>query len=83
MKDSPVIAIHVRREDYSNHRKTLGLLSLEYFRQSLLKIADQVDRKAVWVFCDDIDWVREEFQEVFPAKTLFVRQPRNQIQRRK
>ena len=64
-----LIAVHVRRGDYTKLEDYHGLLNSEYYRNALakLKILDQAPQKIV-VFSDDT----EEARKVVPGAVLYV-----------
>ncbi len=55
------VSIHVRRGDYLKpiFINVHGILAMEYYKQSLACLDKQFDDKTLFVFSDDIPWVRE------------------------
>jgi hypothetical protein len=64
-----LIAVHVRRGDYTKLEDYHGLLNSEYYQNALakLKILDQTPQKIV-VFSDDL----EEARKVVPGAVLYI-----------
>lgn len=66
------ISIHIRRGDYVIDIKTAkhhGILDVEYYKKALAII--NIKNPNIYVFSDDIDWVRENFK-FLPRNTYFV-----------
>lgn len=63
------VSLHVRRGDYVSNSKTLsthGLLPLEYYDCALNVIASRVKSPHVFVFSDDIEWVKQNLGITIP-----------------
>jgi len=63
------VNVHIRRGDYASNPKTQekhGLLNLEYYINSLKLIEEKVRNPHLFVFSDDIPWVRENFKIDLP-----------------
>jgi hypothetical protein len=74
------IVMHVRRGDYVNPKnRKIGVLSPEFFRSALKKImtSDPNPFRPVWVFSDDLEKVKDEFEFLENMDTHFVRVPDN------
>lgn len=71
------LAIHVRRGDYMNFSKSHGALSEQYFLGVLMyfQSVGLVKANDVWVFSDDIEQVRAEFESVGIHGLTYVRPP--------
>lgn len=53
LKAENPIALHMRRGDYLQHAKTMGVLDLKYFEESLSEILkNQQSDRIVWIFTD-------------------------------
>lgn len=66
------ISVHVRRGDYATdpvENKKFGLLPISYYQKAFKRL-DSVKNPAVFVFSDDITWVKSNLK--FPTKTFFV-----------
>jgi hypothetical protein len=64
------ISIHVRRGDYvadKNTSKFHGTASLPYYQKAIGLIAKEVDQPHFFVFSDEIDWTKKNFEIGFPA----------------
>lgn len=58
------ISLHIRRGDYVNKRKfysNLILLGDQYFQDALETAINAVQDPVIYVFTDDVDWVRQHF----------------------
>lgn len=58
------LAIHVRRGDYVNNPKVSavhGVCSQDYYREAVQRISSQHSVDACFVFSDDPDWIRNNF----------------------
>lgn len=79
MELNPIV-MHVRRGDYVNPKnRKIGALSSEFFRSALLSIflTETSSMRPVWVFSDDIENVRDEFEFLNLFNTHFVKVPDN------
>lgn len=58
------IVVHVRRGDYRKLSETFGLLSTKYYEDAikLLRKREVLESKPIWVFSDEPEEVRREFQ---------------------
>lgn len=54
-----VVGVHIRRGDYLEHQKELGLCSIEYYRKAIQYIKKQVISPVFFFFSDDLAWVQE------------------------
>ncbi len=60
----PVI-IHVRRGDYSQLSRTLGLLNADYYDRAISALlSHRLNSREIWVLSDDFSIVRQEFSEL-------------------
>jgi hypothetical protein len=55
LENSSIIAVHVRRGDYRNHANQFGLLSLDYYKETLKKLQSNQTVTEVWIFSDEIE----------------------------
>jgi hypothetical protein len=56
------VSLHVRRGDYASHASTAathGLCSIEYYRAALQLVAERVPNAHLFIFSDDICWVKK------------------------
>jgi hypothetical protein len=69
MRETGSIAIHIRRGDYfsdKRSKKDHGILGLDYFENALRFLTKQIESPVLFVFSDDIDWVKENFKSDIP-----------------
>lgn len=67
------ISLHVRRGDYVSNKNALtvhGLCSIEYYQSAMRYIRERVEDPSVFIFSDDIDWVRDNID--FEDEHCFV-----------
>jgi hypothetical protein len=65
------VSLHVRRGDYANNPRTnamYGLCSRDYYRAAIRYVSDRVDRPYMFIFSDDIDWVKDNLQVDIPCQ---------------
>ena len=75
------VSIHIRRGDYAQNAKTKkyhGECSPEYYKEALAILSEKLGQEfagkiSLFVFSDDIEWVRENMS--FPYPTTFVSNP--------
>jgi len=63
------ISIHFRRGDYVNHETTNkfhGICSIRYYKTAVEYIKQYVESPVFFVFSDDIDWVKSNFEIDYP-----------------
>lgn len=73
VKNSNSVSIHVRRGDYVNNthiNSHHGTCNLNYYKQAIQHMNDLVDSPKFFMFSDDIEWVRKEFN--FLESCVFV-----------
>jgi len=59
------VSIHFRRGDYDNVvivNNILGCCPLSYYESAMKLIEERFDKVSYYVFSDDIEWVKENFQ---------------------
>ena len=64
------VSLHVRRGDYTSHAGTAkhhGVCSAEYYQDSLTYISSRVPISRLFVFSDDIAWVKNNMSFDFPV----------------
>jgi hypothetical protein len=64
------VSVHVRRGDYVSDPRTAsthGVCSLEYYNQAIKNIADRFSKIHLFLFSDDIQWVKENLSLDFPC----------------
>ncbi len=70
------VALIVRRGDFANHphhSKFHGCCSQEYYQEAQVLIKSRVEEPHLFVFSDDIDWVRNNIS--FSCSTTFMDHP--------
>jgi hypothetical protein len=70
------VAVHFRRGDYvsnTTHLKYHGVCSPEYYAEALKRIEAQFPNAHLFIFSDDIEWVKQNIKFSLPA--TFVSQP--------
>jgi hypothetical protein len=73
LKGHDVIAVHARRGDYVTVdfvAKVLGTLDAEHFVTMGTRIAEQCDRPAIVVLCEDTGWAKEHLR--FDVPTFYA-----------
>lgn len=70
MRETESVAIHIRRGDYLTNiaLQVLGLLPLEYYYSAVEYVSQQKNVSTVYVFSDDIPWVKENLNLNLPVK---------------
>jgi len=78
IQSESVIAIHIRRGDYTlpRNRNTIGVLDKSYYAECLKLACDEVGKMPIWVFSDS-HGIADEFQNVFPPEARFIQPPLN------
>lgn len=69
------ICVHIRRGDYVSNSATHayhGICSLDYYRAGLEIVCQGLDRPHCFVFSDDPEWVRENFQANLPFTSVDI-----------
>ena len=65
------VSLHVRRGDYvqnSNELSVHALCSTEYYRMAIQQVAERVQQPVLFIFSDDIAWVKNNFKIDFPCQ---------------
>ena len=73
ISDCNAVGLHVRRGDYVKNEKTRevhGLASINYYNLAISYVSDIVDRPHLFIFSDDIDWVKINLKTNLP--TLYL-----------
>ncbi|MBP8789836.1 MAG: alpha-1,2-fucosyltransferase [Breznakibacter sp.] len=69
------VSIHFRRGDYVNNdfvNKIHGTCSLDYYYKACREIAEEVENPCFFIFSDDIQWVKENFNTSFLTSFSYV-----------
>jgi hypothetical protein len=67
------VSLHIRRGDYAkdpNTYVTHGLCSLDYYREAVQYIADRIRHPYLFVFSDDIAWVKDNLKMDLPCQYI-------------
>ena len=67
------VSLHVRRGDYANHAPTAakhGLCSLDYYHAALRYIEERLVNAYLFVFSDDIPWVKQNLPLNLPCQYI-------------
>lgn len=70
LSDDPVV-VHVRRGDYLKENE-FGVLSDQYYKFALVKLADETNIKKIWLFTDSHETVLSSLPETFRSKIYVV-----------
>jgi hypothetical protein len=68
--DQCSVSLHIRRGDYVTGLQSStfhGLCSLEYYKEAIAYIAKDNPQLSLFVFSDDIDWIKSHLQTQFPT----------------
>lgn len=67
------VSLHIRRGDYvqkKRYQKLYASCSLDYYKRGIEHIAKQFPNPVLFIFSDDIDWVRENLN--LPYESFYV-----------
>ncbi len=67
------VSLHIRRGDYAtdpNTNATHGLCSLDYYREAVQYVADRIKQPYIFVFSDDIVWVKDNLKMDLPCQYI-------------
>ena len=67
-QDPNSLAIHIRRTDYLKAGSGFAALPIEYYRNSLELMINQIGGFNLYIFCDDPVWVRMDFIKMIQCK---------------
>ena len=73
IKSNNSVGLHVRRGDYFNNAQTKavhGLASIDYYNLAVRYIRDKVNLPHLFIFSDDIDWVKDNLKTDLPCTYL-------------
>ena len=72
MKSLPTkIGVHVRRGDYVKKQHFHPLCHPEYYKAAINELTTDLNDFVVYVFSDDIEWCKENFNSITNAKVIF------------
>lgn len=59
------VAIHVRKgKDYQSRIWYQNTCSMDYYRKAILQMKEKLQHPKFYVFTDNVDWVKENFQDI-------------------
>lgn len=73
MENSNSVSIHIRRGDYvqkKRYQDVYATCSMDYYKRGADYIAQKFERPKLFVFSDDIQWVRANWD--LPYETVFI-----------
>jgi predicted Zn-dependent protease len=73
--DTNSVSLHFRRGDYVTNKRanfSHGVCSIEYYQKAVNYIAKRINNPTLFIFSDDIHWVKCNFKTTLPA--IFVEQ---------
>ncbi len=72
LKNSPSVSVHIRRGDYTNPqvRDYHGILGIDYYENAIQLIKEKEKDCIFYVFTDDEDWVRNNFNPDTPLQFI-------------
>ena len=80
VESSKSVSLHFRRGDYIMNPKTSkfhGVCSIAYYQKAVEKIAEKISSPSLFIFSDDIPWVKTHFKSKFPM--IFVEQSNEEL----
>jgi len=72
------ICMHIRRGDYisnSQAAKVHGIIEKEFYYQSLNRLSNVVDNPVIFIFSDDLDWVKRNLSFDYETMIVDLNQP--------
>lgn len=80
IENSESVSLHFRRGDYVDNPKANkhhGVCSMSYYQNAVNIIADKTNNPFLFIFSDDIQWVKTNFQSNCPM--LFIEQSNEEL----
>lgn len=74
LSEKSSVAVHVRRGDYVSNKSANqfhGVCSIEYYKEAIALITKNQGVR-LFLFSDDLDWVKKYFSDFIPDNTVFV-----------
>jgi len=74
----PSISLHIRRGDYASNttiNAIHGLLPKQYYEKGVAKLANELENPHLFLFSDDIAWVKQNFK--FNHPSTFIKSRRD------
>ncbi|MDB5248664.1 MAG: alpha,2-fucosyltransferase [Segetibacter sp.] len=68
LRQNNSVSIHIRRGDFTSKKniEIHGIISMEFYRNAIAEISSRSPSPHLYVFSDDIAWVKENLQTQFP-----------------
>lgn len=73
IKNKNSVSLHFRRKDYINDKNTLkvhGICSFDYYTKAIRKIVEKVNNPYFFIFSDDPDWVKKNFNIKYQFRVI-------------
>lgn len=69
IRNSDSVSIHIRRSDFTSEKNTKlhGIVPLSFYREAIKRIATKYPALRLYIFSDDIHWVKDNFTTEFPV----------------
>lgn len=64
IQETNSVSVHIRRGDYSDYSEVFASVSMSYYKKAIKLIREKVDSPIFYIFSDDIDWCRTEFEKI-------------------
>lgn len=73
IKNVSSVAIHIRRGDYLNAKSFMGICNLDYYKQAICYIEENIDNPVYFIFSNDIEWCAQNIAPLTKkSKIVFV-----------
>ena len=72
IKATNSISLHVRRGNYLALKHIYNICSLEYYKQAINEIANDVSEPHLFLFSNDIEWVKENLEIDYPFTVVDI-----------
>lgn len=66
------VSIHIRRGDYIKYQHKFNILPLDYYKKAIEIIKDKIKDPVFFIFSDDINYVKENFEHFFNKNVVYV-----------
>jgi len=68
------VSVHVRKGDYLHHKEVFAEVTLNYYKNAVKFIKENVNNPKFYVFSDDIRWCEQEFDKLgmTNSNTVFI-----------
>ena len=72
-----VVALHVRRGDYSQVQSSLGILTRDYYKTAITYFQEELPQSELWVFSDDVFLAKTLLGGILKDGTTWIEPPSN------